>query len=155
MIPPVLFPLFTWLALLIRYPRRTLMIALPIFSGLLCIALWVQWQEKKTEALLAQVQIELRFAPQVCSADNPLHVRVFNSTDSLLGELRWQLVAQRPGEQVNLARADYNNPGYRLPRSLPAGESWESCLPLPALRPGYRADTLEFYARQLKGRFAS
>lgn len=153
MIPPVLFPLFTWLALLIRYPKRTLTIAVPIFVGILSIAIWVQWQEKKTEHMLELLNIKLQYSREACPADRPLHIHIENTTQQRLKELSWQLAAYRPGESVNRARSDFDDPNYRLPNALAAQESWQHCLPLPNLRAGYRASTLEYSAQNLKGTF--
>ena len=43
---------------------------------------------------------------------------------------------------------------YRGPGELQAGASWEDCLPMPPLRPGYRPQTLEFRAEHLQGSFS-
>jgi hypothetical protein len=37
---------------------------------------------------------------------------------------------------------------------LQAGATWDDCLPTPPLRPGYRAQTLEFRAEHLQGSFS-
>ncbi|MCS7881727.1 multidrug transporter, partial [Pseudomonas aeruginosa] len=47
------------------------------------------------------------------------------------------------------------SPRYRAPNALLGGDSWHDCLPLPPLRPGYRASTLEFRAERLDGRFGN
>lgn len=153
MLPPVLFPLFTWLALLIRYPKRTLAIAVPVFTGILGIAIWVQWQEKSNEHLLNQLSIQLDFSTANCPADRPLAIKIENTTEYTLSELRWQVAAYRPGERVNLARSGFDETSYMLPNVLLAKQSWQHCLPLPNLRAGYRASTLEFSAQSLKGKF--
>ncbi len=153
MIPPVLFPLFTWLALLIRYPKRTLAIAVPVFTGILGIAIWVQWQEKSNEHLLNQLSIELAYSTTICPIDRPLAITVDNTTEHRLKELRWQVAAYHPGERVNLARSGFDETSYMLPNVLPAKQSWQHCLPLPNLRAGYRASTLEYSAQDLKGKF--
>ncbi|OZN87760.1 multidrug transporter, partial [Pseudomonas aeruginosa] len=35
------------------------------------------------------------------------------------------------------------------------GDSWHDCLPLPRLRPGFGASSLEFRAERLDGRFGN
>jgi len=153
MLPPVLFPLFTWIALLIRYPKRTLAIAVPVFTGILSIAIWVQWQEKSNQHLLNQLSIQLNLSPTDCPADRPLAIRLENTTEYTLSELRWQVAAHRPGERVNLARSGFDELSYMLPSVLPAKQVWQHCLPLPNLRAGYRASSLEFSVQSLQGKF--
>lgn len=41
----------------------------------------------------------------------------------------------------------------RAPQTLRHGSGREDCLPLPPLRPGYRATSLEFRAERLRGHF--
>ncbi|MCY1313378.1 hypothetical protein D9M70_638950 [compost metagenome] len=69
-------------------------------------------------------------------------------------ELRWQIAAYRPGDSVNLAERLYESPRYSGPGELLPGASWQDCLPLPNLRSGYRASTLEFRAERLQGSFS-
>lgn len=152
MLPP-LIPALTWLALLFRYPGRTLAVALPLLCILLGLAVWVQWQEKSDEKLLAQLQISLEYAPEQCSPDLPLLVLIDNTSGRALASLSWRIAAYRPGERVNLVEERYNNPAYSDDSPLAAGQHWESCLPLPQLRTGYRASTLEFRVENRKGRF--
>jgi hypothetical protein len=59
-----------------------------------------------------------------------------------------------PGDTVNLADNVYAAPRYRGPGELQAGGDWQDCLPLPPLRPGYRAQTVEFRAEHLQGSFS-
>lgn len=152
MLPP-LIPLLTWLALLLRYPRRTLAVAVPLLGVLLTLAIWVQWQEKTNQRRLAQLQMSIEYLPGECPADLPLRVRIANTSDKALDSLSWRIAAYRPGERTNLVEERYNNPAYSGDSPLAAGQHWEHCLPLPRLRSGYRAATLEFRIENRRGRF--
>ncbi|MDT4860919.1 hypothetical protein FQZ97_955010 [compost metagenome] len=77
-----------------------------------------------------------------------------NGSQAALLELRWQIAAYRPGDSVNLAERLYESPRYSGPGELLPGASWQDCLPLPNLRSGYRASTLEFRAERLQGSFS-
>lgn len=148
-----LIPALTWIALLVRYPKRTLAVALPLLALLLVIAARVQWVETRTESLLAQLQMSIEYAPQDCPADLPLRVRIDNNSGRALDSLSWRIAAYRPGERTNLVEERYNSPAYSGDSPLAAGQHWEHCLPLPQLRSGYRASSLEFRIEQRKGRF--
>lgn len=148
-----LIPALTWLALLLRYPKRTLAVAVPLLSVLLLLAAWVQWQEKTTEQLLAQLEISIDYVPAQCGAEKPLLVRIDNTSDRALDSLSWRIAAYRPGERINLVNERYNSPAYAGDSPLVAGQHWEHCLPLPELRSGYRAATLEFRIENRQGRF--
>lgn len=152
MLPPLL-PALTWIALLLRYPKRTLAVAIPLFSLLLALAVWVQWQEKSNEQLLAQLQMTLEYAPDSCPEDMPLLVRIENSSSRPLDSLGWRIAAYRPGERTNLVEERYNNPVYSGDSPLAPGQHWQHCLPLPELRSGYRPATLEFRVEKRQGRF--
>lgn len=151
--PPFLLPLITWGALLLRYPRRTLAVALPLVLGLLTLAGWVQWQEQSNKKLLSQLEISLHYNPEVCSADRPLQVQLHNGSERALLALQWHIAAYRPGERTNLTQQGYNSPVYDSRQALAPAANWQQCLPLPELRPGYRASTLEFAAERLRGQF--
>lgn len=151
MLPPAVLPLFAWIALLKRYPKQTLTIVLPVLGALFCVALWVHWQEKQHEALLREVEIQVEYDPKLCSIASPLHIQISNSTQQTLTELQWHIGAQLPREDVNIARGSTQ----RLDAPLSPGTSWDNCVPLPQLRSGYRPETLQFNAQNLKGRFAS
>ena len=152
MLPPFI-PILAWFALLLRYPKRTLAVILPVLCTLLGVAVWVQWQEKTNEKLLAQLQMTVRLAPEHCPADLPLYVRIDNTSERALESLSWRIAAYRPGERTNLVEERYNNPAYTGDSPLAAGQHWEHCLPLPQLRSGYRAATLEFRIEKRQGRF--
>lgn len=154
MLPPVLFPLITWLGLLIRYPKRTLAIAVPVFSVIVLIAGWVQWQELRTNKLLAQLHIELDYSLAHCPADQPLRAQIKNPTPHAVQNLRWRIAGSRPGESTNLVENRYDIPSYQGPALINAGEQWSHCFPAPTVRRGYRASTLEFKAEHLQGTFA-
>lgn len=153
--PPLLLPLMTWIALLLRYPKRTLAVAVPLFSLLLGLALWVQWREHSTEQLLAQLDIQLSYAPSACPHDLPLQVSLHNTTGKALHSLHWRIAAYRPGERTNLVEERYNNPAFDNTQPLAPNARWHSCLPLPDLRSGYRPTSLEFRAVQRRGHFVS
>lgn len=151
--PPFLLPLITWGALLLRYPRRTLAVALPLVLLLLTLAGWVQWQEHSNRKLLARLEISLQYSPQDCPAERPLLVQLHNGSPRALLALQWQIAAYRPGERTNLTQQGYNSPVYDSRQPLSPAAQWQHCLPLPELRPGYRASTLEFAAERLRGQF--
>lgn len=142
--------ILTWLVLLLRYPAKALPVSLAALSGLVMVGLWVVWLDNREARQLAR----LDYAPQECPAGRPLRVRMNNGNDVPLVELRWRVAAYAPGDSVNLAENTYAAPRYRGPGELQAGANWSDCLPLPPLRQGYRAQTLEFRAEHLQGSFA-
>ena len=144
----------SWLILLIRYPSKALPISLAALVGLGLVASWVLWQESRETRHLAHLELRLAYAPERCPADRPLALELKNGSDAALLELRWQIAAYRPGDSINLARRLYESPRYQGPGELLPGASWQDCLPLPNLRSGYRASTLEFRAERLQGTFA-
>ncbi|MGV8916188.1 MAG: multidrug transporter [Pseudomonas sp.] len=145
--------IFSWLVLLLRYPAKALHVSLAAALCLGVVGLWVVWQDSQETRQLEQLQLRLTYAPQQCPADNPLKVELHNGNDVPLLALRWRVAAYRPGDTVNLADNVYTAPRYRGPGELKAGGDWQDCLPLPPLRPGYRAQTVEFRAEHLQGNF--
>lgn len=146
--------ILSWLVLLIRYPSKALPITLAALIGLGLVASWVLWQESRETRHLEHLQLRLDYAPERCPADRPLALTLQNGSDAALLELHWQIGAYRPGDRTNLAERLYESPRYRGPGELLPGATWEDCLPLPTLRSGYRASTLEFRAERLQGSFA-
>ncbi|MDP3816107.1 multidrug transporter [Pseudomonas sp.] len=146
--------LLSWLILLLRYPGKALPISLAALTGLALVASWVLWQESRENRHLAHLELRLSYAPDTCPADRPLALELQNGSSAALLELHWQIAAYRPGDSVNLAERLYDSPRYSGPGELLPGASWHSCLPLPTLRRGYRASTLEFRAEQLHGSFS-
>ncbi|AEF21009.1 hypothetical protein [Pseudomonas fulva] len=144
----------SWFILLIRYPAKALPISLAALAGIGMVASWVLWQESRENRNLAHLELRLSYAPQSCPADRPLQLHLHNGSDAALQELHWQVSAYRPGDSVNLAQRLYETPRYSGPGELLPGADWQSCLPLPTLRSGYRASTLEFRAEQLQGTFS-
>lgn len=144
----------TWLILLVRYPAKALPVSLAAAFGLGLVAVWVVWLDNREARQLARLELRLDYAPQECPAGRPLRVRMNNGNDVPLVELRWRVAAYAPGDSVNLAENTYAAPRYRGPGELQAGANWSDCLPLPPLRQGYRAQTLEFRAEHLQGSFA-
>jgi hypothetical protein len=144
----------SWLVLLIRYPAKALPISLAAVIGLALVAAWVLWQEGREQRDLSHLQIRIDHDPQRCPADRPLALTLRNGSEAALQELRWQIAAYRPGENINLAERLYESPRYRGPGDLLPGATWETCLPLPTLRSGYRASSLVFRAEDLQGRFS-
>lgn len=143
-----------WLVLLLRYPAKALPVSLAALCGLGLVALWVAWLDTREERQLARLELRMHYAPEQCPADRPLQVQVKNGNTIPLVELRWRVAAYAPGDTVNLVENDYDGPRYRGPGSLLPGSSWNDCVPLPALRSGYRAQTLEFRAERLQGTFS-
>lgn len=146
--------LLVWLALLLRYPDKVATVSLAAVFGVALIAAGVLWQERRTAQHLARLELQLRHAPAECPADRPLAVHLHNGSRLPLRELRWQVAAYAPGDSVDLVEDRYDRPHYVAPGALPPGSDWQACLPLPALRHGYRAQSLEFRAERLDGRFA-
>ncbi len=144
----------SWLILLIRYPSKALPISLAALIGLGLVASWVLWQESRETRHLAHLQLRLAYDPQNCPANRPLALTLQNGSSAALLELRWQIAAYRPGDSVNLAERLYESPRYSGPGELLPGATWQDCLPLPTLRSGYRASTLEFRAERLQGSFS-
>ena len=145
--------LLTWLVLLLRYPLKALPISAAAALLLVLVGAVVLWQEKRDEHQLARLHLSFTYAAAQCPADQPLALTLSNNSEAALLELTWQIAAYRPGEGINLAEPLYTNPRYSGPGELAPGSQWQSCLPLPTLRRGYRASTLEFRAEQLHGRF--
>ncbi len=144
----------SWLVLLIRYPGRALPISLGALLGLALVGSWLLWEEHRERSRLARLELRLEFQPAHCPADRPLQVYLHNGSDVPLRSLRWEIAAYTSGSDLNLARRGVRGSHYQAPEALKPGESWQSCLPLPELRPGYRPATLRFRAEALEGRFA-
>lgn len=143
----------TWLVLLVRYPTRAVPISLTALGGLGLVALAVIWQDHREAQRLERLELSLHL-DAACPADRPLRAQLRNGSDAVLQQLRWQIGAYQRGDSINLADSRYDNPAYRIPQTLLPGSAWRDCLPLPALRPGYRASSLEYRAERLRGRFA-
>jgi hypothetical protein len=144
----------SWLILLIRYPSKALPISLAALIGLGLVASWVLWQESRETRHLAHLELRLVYDPQDCPVNRPLALTLKNGSTAALLELRWQIAAYRPGDSTNLAERLYESPRYSGPGELLPGATWQDCLPLPTLRSGYRASTLEFRAERLQGSFS-
>ena len=144
----------SWLILLIRYPSKALPISLAALIGLGLVASWVLWQESRETRHLAHLELRLVYDPQDCPVNRPLALTLKNGSTAALLELRWQIAAYRPGDSTNLAERLYESPRYSGPGELQPGATWQDCLPLPTLRSGYRASTLEFRAERLQGSFS-
>ena len=56
MLPPALIPI-TWIALLLRYPKRTLAIGVPVLAVLGSIAGWLVLDERTNQQLLDRLDI--------------------------------------------------------------------------------------------------
>ncbi|PTU75355.1 multidrug transporter [Pseudomonas mangrovi] len=143
----------TWLILVIRYPHKALPVSLAALCGLLLLAAVVVWQQEQQSRRLSRVEIRLQHDLVQCPGARPLRVEVHNGNSRALRELRWKLYVHSPGQSANLiqgrpAELDYDGPGNLL-----ADARWQECLPLPALRPGYRPQSLEYRAIDLRGRF--
>lgn len=142
----------SWLALLLRYPGRAVPLTLAAIFALGLVALGLLWQEQRQERRLERLELTLSM-DATCPADRPLRARVRNGSDAAVHELRWQVGAYQRGDSINLADSRYDSPHYRAPHTLLAGSEWSECLPLPPLRPGYRATSLEYRAERLRGQF--
>lgn len=152
MLPPVLIPL-TWLALLLRYPKRTLAIGVPLLAILGSIAGWLILDQRNNQYLLDHLDMQISYAPTQCPADAPLLVQLRNNTDQSLKDLQWRIAAYRPGENINLIETLFAESRYTSSSPLVSGAEWQTCLPLPSLRAGYRASTLEFRVERRQGKF--
>lgn len=147
--------IFSWLVLLLRYPAKALPVSLAAAVGLGIVASMVIWQDKRDARRLDHLQMRLAYAADKCPIGRPLQVLIDNGNDVPLQELRWKVAAYAPGDSVNLADDTYTAPRYRGPGELLPGSQWQDCLPLPPLRAGYRAQTLEFRAERLQGTFSN
>lgn len=144
--------ILSWLALLIRYPAWAIPINLMAVFALGLVALGLVWQEQGEQRRLEQVELTL-VLDAACPGDRPLHAYLRNGSDAAAHELRWQVGAYQSGDSINLADSRYDSPHYRAPHTLLPGSAWQECLPLPPLRAGYRASSLEFRAERLRGNF--
>ncbi|NMY38266.1 MULTISPECIES: multidrug transporter [Pseudomonas] len=147
--------IITWLVLLLRYPSKALPVSLAAVAGLAIVAASVAWLDHREAQQLARLELRMVYAPDQCPPDRPLSLTLRNSNDVPLLELGWRVAAYAPGDSVNLADNLYTAPRYRGPGELLAGGVWQDCLPLPPLRAGYRAQTLEFRAERLHGKFSN
>ncbi|WP_417660292.1 multidrug transporter [Pseudomonas sp.] len=147
--------ILSWFILLIRYPNKALPVTLAAVIGLFIVASAVIWQENREKNQLAELELRFIYDPQNCPADQPLAVTLKNASQNPMLSLQWELAAYRPGDSVNLVENTYDSPRYNGPGDLQPGASWKSCLPLPAIRSGYRASSLEFRAERIQGSFAN
>ena len=90
------------------------------------------------------LDIQISYAPAQCSIDTPLYVHLSNNTDKSLKDLQWRIAAYRPGENINLVETLFTEARYSSSSPLVAGAQWQTCLPTPSLRAGYRASTLQY-----------
>ena len=111
------------------------------------------WQDNDESRHLQRQELRLSYAPERCPVDRPLAVELKNGSDRPLLELRWRIAAAPATASTWPTPA--STARYRAPNALLGGDSWHDCLPLPPLRPGYRASTLEFRAERLDGRFGN
>jgi hypothetical protein len=125
--------ILTWLILLLRYPAKALPVSLAAAVALGAVAAIVIWQDSRETRQLGRLDIRLNYNPQ---------------------ELRWRIAAYAPGDSVNLTDNTYASARYRGPGELQAKGTWQDCVPVPALRNGYRPQTLEFRAEHLQGSFS-
>ncbi|MFC3606591.1 multidrug transporter [Stutzerimonas tarimensis] len=144
----------TWLILLIRYPGRALPISAGALIALGLVVAWVLWQDHRENQRLSRLELRIEYAPQQCTGDRPLRVLLTNHSDRPLQSLRWRIAAHSPGDRLDLTQRSFSEPRYQGPGDLQPGESWSACMPVPPLRPGYRASTLNFRAEGLEGDFA-
>lgn len=147
--------ILTWLILLLRYPAKALPVSLVAAVALGIVATLVIWQDNRETRQLERLDLRLVYAPQSCPADRPLQVSLTNTNPVPLLDLRWRVAVYVPGDTVNLADNTYTSARYRGPNELQPDATWQECLPLPVLRSGYRAQTLEFRAEHLQGNFSN
>lgn len=144
----------SWAILMIRYPMRAIPISLGALLGLGLVAAWVIWQEQRESHLLAQLEVQMHYSTQDCAAARPLHVTLTNHSAKSLKRLRWEVAAYSPGSSLNLVGSGYEDPQYQGSPDLQPNAQWQTCLPLPPIRAGYRASQLEFRAERLRGSFS-
>ncbi len=152
MFPPAFIPL-TWLVLLLRYPKRTLAIGIPLLFALASIAGWLIIDERNNQHQLDRLDMQISYAPTQCTLDAPLRVQLRNNTDQSLKDLQWRIAAYRSGENINLVETLFTEARYSSSSPLAPAAEWHTCLPLPSLRAGYRASTLEFRIERRQGHF--
>ncbi|GGJ82693.1 multidrug transporter [Pseudomonas matsuisoli] len=147
------FLLIAWLVLLLKYPAKALPVSLAALCALGIVAAVVAWQQTRLDHQLAGLDISLNVDTRQCPATTPLFVTVRNTQDAPLITLSWRTAAYFPGDRNDLAANDYSRPQYSAPHAIPPGEAWTTCLPVPPLRDGYRAETLQYRAEALEGSF--
>lgn len=143
----------TWLILLLRYPHKALPVSLAALCGIGLVAAWVLWQEARDEERLARLELSLAYAPGPCPNHRPLRVTLRNTSDRPLHELTWRIAAYPAEDDLNLVRSNITA-RYHGAAPLAPGAQWHDCLPLPALRPGYRPESLVYRAERRRGHFA-
>ena len=147
------FLLVAWLILLLKYPAKALPVSLAAIASLGIVAAWVVWQQKHLDHQLARLEVSLRFDPKQCSSVRPIATTIRNTQDTTLVSLSWRIAAYFPGDRNDLAANDYSRPSYTASQGISPGQTWSTCLPVPSLRHGYRAETLSYRAIALEGTF--
>jgi hypothetical protein len=142
-----------WFILLLRYPLRALPISLGAAAAFALVVGWAILQDRQQARLLERLKVTISYEPRQCPAARPLLARLTNHSDRRVSQLSWRIAAYVPNSRLNVAQGSFEKPDYSLPADLQAGASWQSCLPLPTLRSGYRASTLSFGATDLEGEF--
>jgi len=142
-----------WFILLLRYPLRALPISLGAAAAFALVVGWAILQDRQQARLLERLKVTISYEPRQCPAARPLLARLANHSDRRVSQLSWRIAAYVPNSHLNVAQGSFEKPDYSLPADLQAGASWQSCLPLPTLRSGYRASTLSFGATDLEGEF--
>jgi hypothetical protein len=145
--------LIAWLVLLLKYPAKALPVSLAALCALGIVAAVVAWQQTRLDHQLAGLDIRLAVDVNQCPASAPLSVTVRNTQEAPLTALSWRTAAYFPGDRNDLAANDYSRPHYSASQAIPPGEAWTTCLPVPRLRDGYRAETLQYRAEALEGNF--
>ncbi len=146
--------LLVWLVLLLRFPRIMLP-ASGVLAGLgLLLALFVigrQWMDNRH---VADLRVQVNYAPEACAFGRPLQVVMENQSNRVASNIRWRLHATQAGYSSNLLDLSTTDSTYRTERQLAPGESWQECYRVPPLRSGFRAPDLNYRADGLRADFS-
>lgn len=144
-----IFLVIVWVVLLMTYPGRALIVSLCAVLLLGLVVAWVIYQDSRDRGRLTRIELSMSYDLEFCTLEQPLRTILVNRADHPLLHLSWQVTAFRSGDTVNLVEGRSITQEFDYPEGIPPGGTWQICLPLPAIRSGYRPETLEFgYSRQ-------
>lgn len=108
----------------------------------------VLYMEHRSSLELAQVEIEVAYAPQFCPGERPLRILFTNKGQTELDKLLFSVHARVPGYSSIVTPYTYRQ--YESEKILRPGESFSACYPIPLLSHTPAADvaldTLEWSA---------
>lgn len=140
-----------WIALVWRFPLRAALSSLCVTSALLLIISIVLWQNHQEKQQLAQLALDIQFAPEVCGADSPLQMTVHNGSAKTLHRLTWQLAAYPRNNHINVVDGRPTSYVWHGTPPLAPNKQLSQCVDVPPLRSGYRPRDLTFVIEQVEG----